>query len=504
MMMKKMLVLALGVLLVIAFSAPVAMAETKFDFSGNYRVRYSVYNNYLGIPIFGGPTDNSDEESKQANWDHRFRWQPTFTVSDCLKLSTRIQAYSSNWGQNNGAGTAADLFLARAWMDIKTKYGLFKIGRQYGGSIGLDPLGYGGSRFTMDGHQVFINVQPFESTGDRDRIVYNLPLGAFTFTAVYEKSAEMDTTNRGSQAYWPTFPGYDDDADTYAMVGTYKWATGSANLTGVYARARNLSSGLIPQNDIELDQFIIAPAVISTFGPFSLHFEFDYTWGTFKYDDYPTNLLGLAARPDDDIEGWGVYLDGWYNYGPGEVGMLFQYVQGTNWDRAGNETFEGQMGYGADHYPYLVGPALIGNNDLTDGVMANDTNADGFLDGGTQNYWSVGVMADHSLTERLMLHAAIGYFSLVNTPDRNAYNAALNNYFGTAGVNYATQEIDNDLGWELDLGLNWKIMEGLDFTSMFGYFWGGSAWNLGNAVDNTLNVEAANAYAWRNMLWMSF
>jgi hypothetical protein len=489
------------------------MAETKFDFSGNYRVRYNVYNNWAGVPIFGGPTDNSDEESKSASWDHRFRWQPTFTVSDCLKLSTRIQSYSSRWGTNYGTNTAADLTLNRAWMDIKTKYGAFRIGRMYGGSAGLDPLGYGGSRFTMDAHQVFINVQPFESTSDRDRIVYNLPLGAFTFSAVYDKRVEVDNANTGSQGNYPFSPGYDDDYDIFAVVGTYKWATGSVNLTGIYQRFRNLSSGLVDpawggvpwwQNDVEQDAFVIVPAVIANFGPFAMHFELDYMFGTTKYDDYPTNLAGLAARSDDDVEGWGVYLDGFYNYGPGEVGMWFQYVQGTNWDRAGNETFEGQMGYGADHYPMLIGDSLAANHDLTDGVMANDGNGDGFFDGGDRNYWSVGLTGNHSLTERLMLHAAVGYFSLVNTPDRNAYNAALNNAFGTVGVNYATQEIDNDLGWEIDLGLNWKIMEGLDFTSMFGYFFGGSAWELGGAVNNTLDVEVGNAYAWRNMLWLSF
>jgi hypothetical protein len=362
-------------------------------------------------------------------------------------------------------------------------------------------LGYGGSNFTTTAHQVFINVQPFESTGDRDRIVYNLPLGAFTFSAVYEKSTEVDTANTGSQ-FWYNNPGYDDDYDQFAMVGTYKWATGSANLTGVYQRQRNLYSGLVDaawggvpwwEADVERDSFIIAPAVIANFGPFSMHFEFDYMWGTVKYDDFPTNWAGLAARPDEDQQGWGVYLDGWYNYGPGEVGMLFNYVQGTNWDRAGNETYEGLMGYGADHYPFLVGYALASNHDLTDGVLLNDNNGDGFLDGGSQNFWNVGLMADHNLTERLMLHAAVGYFALVNTPDRNAYLAPLQ-----------TEELSKDLGWELDLGLNWKIMEGLDFTSMFGYFWGGSAWDYGNAVQNVLGEDTGNAYAWRNMLWMSF
>jgi hypothetical protein len=504
--MKKMLVLALGVLLVVAFSAPAAMAETKFDFSGHYRVRYNVYNNWNGIPFYGGPTDNSDEEDKNASWDHRFRFDPTFTVSDCLKLRGRIRAYNSNWGTNNGSGTMADLFLKRAWMEIKTKYGMFKIGRMYAGSAGLDPLGYTGSMFISTAHGVFTNIQPFDNTYDGDRIVYALPLGAFTLTAVYEKVTEVDNANTGSQGNYPLSPGYDDDRDKYALVGAYKWATGGASVTGIYTRARNLSSGLAaPENDIELDMFNINPAVIATFGPFSTHAEFMYGWGTRKYDEYATNLNNLAARSDDDLEGWGVYLDGWYNYGPGEVGMLFQYVQGTNWERAGNESFEGVVGYSpGDHYPYVVGDFLVQNHDLTDGALANDTNGDGFLDGGDRNYWSVGVHANHSLSERLMLHAALGYFSLVNTPDNATYNAALNAARGTVGVNYVTEEIDNDLGWEIDLGLNWKIMEGLDFTSMFGYFFGGSAWELGGAVNNTLDVEVGNAYAWRNMLWLSF
>jgi hypothetical protein len=479
-MTKKLLVQALGVLLVVVLCAPAALAETKFEFSGNYRVRYNLYNNF---PLAG----DADDEQKRANWDHRFRWQPVFVISDCLKLSTRIQAYNANWGDTaadmDGATynlgqypynrNAAPLNLNRAWMDIKTKYGLFKVGRMYGGSIGLDPLGYTGGSFIGAAHGVFTNIQPFESTTDRDRIVYNLPLGAFTFSALFEKGHEVDSGNAGGSSNI----GYDEDADTYAVGGTYKWATGSANLTGLYVRNRDYdfeNPGAETFRD-DLDRYVVVPAFIQSFGPFTMHFEFDYMWGTIRYDN--TSVLD-----DQDIVGWGAYIDGWYNYGPGEVGGLFQYEQGTNWDRGADETIEGMMGYGGDHVPFVAAQGVIANHDLTDGLMGDG-------DGADRNYWALGVQANHNLSEVLMLHAALGYFSLVDVPD---------NYVDANGA-VAPDEVDKDLGFELDLGLNWKIMEGLDFTSMVGYFWGGNAFEYGGLVD-----DVGNAYAWRNMLWLSF
>jgi hypothetical protein len=492
-MTKKMLVLALGVLLVAAFCVPtVVKAETKLDFSGYYRVRYFYKNNY-------NLASDSDDETKSSYFDHRFRINPILTVSDCLRFRARVQS-QSRWGNtgNNtpdsypygpyGDGTnAMALNLNRAWMEIKTKYGAFSIGRQYGGSAGLERMGYVGPMFDDASHNLAGEVEPFESSGDRDKIEYALPLGAFTLTAYYEKNNELDDKNdakvdTNGDGVGDLIYGYDDDADTYGIRGDYKWATGSANMAFIYHRFRdhflNQNAAAIAATEAgrdEIDIYHFNPAYMQTFGPFSIHAEFDYMAGVVRYDD----ANGRTNLQDKDLIGWGGYVDAFYNYGSGEIGAQFQYLQGADDWYDTDDTKEGVLGYGGDHYPWLLAQAIIANHDLSDGSV------DGIAGGGAdRNYWAFGLQANHNLSEILMLHAAIGYFQLVNVPD---------NYLT------ARDEVDKNLGFEADFGLHWKIMEGLDLSSVAGYFWAGSAFEYGGLVE-----DPGNAYSWANELRMSF
>lgn len=503
--MKKTLVLALGVFLLMAFCAPVmpeVKAETKLDFSGHYRVRYWYRNN-------SSLSNDADQEDKQSYFDQRFRIQPTFTVSDCLKLVTRWRAINGvQYGQNPSGMNNSDLWLERAYMDIKTKYGLFAIGRQSGGTAGLTSLGYDGplGMTTSD----LLYVDPFDSEGPRDRIKYTLPLGAATLVGVYEKTTEQDSGNLGG-APANTYPqgwfGYDDDRDLYALAGLYKWATGNAGLWFIYTRDHTVTESTETQNNVNFLPYVyrdtniytINGALINSFGPFSLHFEGIYQFGTSNvpgaYAWNGANWVYANVDRDVDLEGWGVYLDMNYNFGPGDAGLMFSYVDGADVevDNAGNITkVSGMTGMGGDHAPFLVfyDVGVVNNHQMTNYFANAGANLmQNPLGNPISNHWMLGLYGDYSLTERLMLYASIGYFSLTDF-DRDQATI-----LGFA----PNEEPSKDLGAEMDVLLTWKIMDGLMYSSGFGYFWGGDAYNYGVSAN-----ETGNAYAWKNMLKLSF
>ena len=524
--MKKLLVLALGALLLVAFTVP-AMAETKVEFRGHYRVRYFHLHNFN---MQKNGWNNVYQEDHRAYFDQRFRIEPKFIVSDCLELRMRIQGAAYNrWGHaNNGgdfrawddaspAGTR-EFEIVRMYMVIKTAFGQFFVGRMRVGVAGLDSLGYTGGRFSAATGYALSG--PFDFENHAHRIQWFNKWGGFGLAVGYQKDIERDDNNAGNQAnnlntVPPTAaatPGYDDDQDEFFILPSYEWKNGSANLLFVYIRSRawNQQGGpgytgagwlagpaygnagwgyTAPLYALDWDVFALNPALQMKFGPFSMHAEAIYGWGELRPD------RGMYANeniyPNVKGSGWGVYMDGIYNYGPGEAGAMFSYMSGRNFDKWNepDSHMDGVLGLGNanGHIPFLVAY----DRALFDRMALMNSGPFGGTIGHWNNHWMVGFWNDYNITEDFMLHAALGYFQLVNTPSQNSINAVL-------GVG-ANDDPSKDLGWEFDIGAYYKIMDGLSFTTGFGYFWGGNAWKYG--VDA---VEVGNAYVWKNQLILSF
>jgi hypothetical protein len=479
--MKKLLILALGVVLLVSFSVPV-LAETKVTFNGSYRVRYFYQSNE-------NLRKSSSQQNQQNYFDQRFRIQPAFIVSDNLQLNMRIQGINGNrWGRFNsgytysnwddpGAVIGNSFEIVRCWMTIRTAWGNFLVGRMTGGSQGLMALGYAGGMFA--GATAFNESDPFDSEGPTHRILYQLPIGNFQITAVYEKAIETDDVNN-QEAPGGVTVGYDEDMDVFILVPQYKWSTGIANMTLVYARDRSNSrinnpSGADPTGAVayDLDWFYVDPALIMNFGPFSMHFEAQYRWGQFRPDRfiYPNS----AVNPNTKFSGWGAYWDGIYSYGPGEAGLMVAYFEGSDVERGTytvGSTLRGRVTSGGDHAPFLIayggGATINGYNTSAAGVGGSLSN--------TNNHWMVGAWWDHNITEKMMVHAALGYFEKLKSP---------------GGVN-------KSYGWEVDLGYTWNIMDGLRYTTMVGYFVPGKWHKYGTG--NSLG----NAWAWKNQLQLNF
>ena len=470
-MAKKWFIVALGVLLLVAFTAPV-MAETKVEFTGSYRVRY-FYDQNLSL------SSESDREYQANYFDQRFRIEPKFIVSDALSLTMRINGINgSRWGDANGfygeqatyaysGMPSQDGFdLERCYMTIVTNFGAFLVGRVSGGAAGLAPLGYYGGRFA--GATGLNESDPFDSEGPTHRIIYQLPIGNFQITAVYEKIVEQDWRNTGNQAAIAANPGWDDDSDAFILVPQYSWATGAANMTLFYARNHSnnepnfWATGTTP---MDINLYFVDVALIQAFGPFSIHFEGQYRWGTMDMDRW----LVASATPDMDFQGWGFYLDGIYNFGPGEVGLLFMYTQGPDPYATASDVQQGQLATGGDYEPFYVAYDRGPFSPNTAGWTQTVSNS--------SNHWNLGLWCDYDITEAMMLHAALGYFQINETP---------------------TGWSDN-FGWEFDLGFNWQLMDGLRYSTIFGYFFAGDYNEAGLGTN-----DYGNAWAWKNELVLSF
>lgn len=569
--MKKLFIVALGVLLVLAFTAS-AMAAAKVDFSGTFRVR-AFYNNNFKLQ------GKEAWESKRSYIDQRLRIDFKIMPTDNLTLNIGLTTEDNVWGRQgsnnfyyrpygftNGVAQPSwatpaatrqlavsdpqtDFEIRYFWADIITSIGKFSIGRMPGNAPGMRVLGYGtDSKFGFN--PGFGDSTLYVS---RDKFVYALPLGAFTFVAGYEKYMEMDSqTGEGAVPYFGGAVNsngrqYDQDWDEYSVTGIYKFANGGVALTVAYddikaqfaTLGNNIggtlaipAAGVIPSpvlyaaagrnwidpsnNSVDAYYWAAVPAVVLNFGPVGIHAEMMIATGKAKmklFNPHPAQVTmapGVVADVKDsaDLTGFAFYGDVTYNYGPGLVGLQYAYVSGdkTNSDY----TIDGLLNIGEDFLPFLIAydrgigiPTNVGGSG-TDQLSTRQP-----WDGGIQtnlfrngNHWLMGAWVDHSLTEDLMIHAAFGYFDLHNT-GKNRFN---------------NKDIGKHFGHEFDVSLLYTIMNNLTYQLDIGYFWAGDyfkqGWQSEDEIRNTPAAIAAgfdpsmakvgNAYCVKNTLTLKF
>ncbi len=376
--MKRFLVFTFAALLVLSFAAAAA-AETKVAFSGSYRVR-GFYNNNFNL------ADSSDDEGKSSFFDQRFRLAVKLSPSDNLTLNLNLQALKDNkWGTQssgltwknkpgalgNGAGDAeynSSFELYRVYMDIKTAYGRFQIGRMTAGAAGLITNGVGGSPIGEDRYA-------FDSEEQRQRIKFIYNNGPIFVVAGYEKNAEQDSLPALNPA------GEEElDQDSVFLLPKYTFGNGAVNCLFVYSL-----NSTIPGEKITF--YIVNPALSLNFGQFSFNAEVKY-------------FSGDMEVANKDMEGLGFYFDASWKYGAGELGAWYLWAQGD--DDATDNNIKGKVTSGADFCPLLVAYDIAG-------VGAMDLN-------NSANHWSAGLWLDHNITEKLMLHASFGFIKMNETP----------------------------------------------------------------------------------------
>jgi len=447
--MKKFLVVLLSLGLILAFSMTASAADVKF--SGSY---------YLSGVYWNNPTAADDNTAySRAFFYQRFRLQPVFQIAEGLTFTTRIDALEKQWGNTTWKGGYSDEPLSRkvtpqgggeptrgiqenvewerAYVTFKTAIGLFQVGYQDADEWGT---AFGDNGTT------------------RPRILYALPIGPVTLTAIYEKFYETDT------ATGVNVRREDSDYDTYAFAGIGKFKGGEAGLLLKYYLDHSKSVAAL--GGYKQDIYLIGPYAKATFGPVYVEGEFNYFGGKYKEFTAP-------GHNDVDLSGWNAYAMAKVKLGPVNVGGLAGYSTGDDGtDTSKFKTYPG--GSGTSWNPAL----LLMNDDLNtwSGGTGTTTNPAG-ITSKKFNMLLLQAFADFTVIPKLNLGASVTW----------------------AKVNEKLTAVDDKLGTEFDVTATYKIYDNLSYMVGAGYLLTGDYFKGANA-----NKEVGNDYLLLNKLTLNF
>ena len=434
--MKKFLVVLLSLGLIVAFSAMASAADATIKMGGAYYLQGNYWNN---------PTAAGDDSNYSRAYIHqRARVQTDLGVVEGLSFRFRFDAMEKKWGQTDWKNNYED-----------------QTGQQKADHRGRKPQDPGSHRTGPDHDVRQDRRRPVpDRLSDRGPVGYSIsaaaerrvpgflwtmPMGNFTFGALYEKFFEGDF----SQV--KTYPqtGYQTDSDwnSYAIFGVFKYTGGDAGLLLKYYDDRSHRGDTVAtapgQGGYKRNFYQVAPYGRVAFGPVYLEGEFTFVGG----DVLQWEKAG--AVPDKSVSGWGAYLMAKFTMGPAAFGLAWANSTGDNGKDA-SKSNENPFGAGTDYNPALIlmGDTLCGQSD-----------------NGTANT----TCSPANVTNRklnMMLVNAFGSFKATPKLDFGAS-------FTWAKVNEKRTALEDDLGMEFDVTATYKIYDNLTYKVGAGYLWTG-------------------------------
>ncbi|MDR2141406.1 MAG: porin [Deltaproteobacteria bacterium] len=498
--MKKLLALALGAMLWTVLACP-AEAQENVKISGWYRVLHHNLVNFNRAAV-------GDYVQSDSFFENRLNVNFDFTPTEDILIHWTLRAPNYHrWGATTGqqgSTNAYQVWTRAIYATIKQDWGSLSIGRleqEFPTSMnGLKTLGYSyGTTY------VYANPFDFKQVADGISYTYNMDNG-FGVNVYYAKYATQDPDNSVANGTNEK----DVDFDRFGVEPTYKWDGGAASLNIEYARdmrdgnaAALNRPGYYANTKTDKDYaFFINPAIMQSWGDFSIRFEGKIGWGE-------TTLRSTIDNKRDKVkrEGLGLYLQATYKYGAGDINLMGWFADGSSLDERGfpyKRTQHDLVGMG-DFAPFLVAyyennlgnrvSRLPGGNNLYDNSIYGSPATRGRL--GTRtvgtatgtNHWGLGLLGNHNFSDAIRLNWGIGYFRLVEE-----------DFLGQ----------NKNLGVEVDLGIRIRLLQGVTFESQFGYMFNGDAWESNGSGDGSRANpyrdlrDAKDTYAWLNALQFAF
>ena len=447
--MRKVLVVLLSTVLIMAFALPVSAADVKF--SGSY-VAQGYYDNNRTLLKDGG--------SSVTNVWQRLRVQTDFQVQQGLMLTTRFDALEKIWGAARSA-TATSTSLAgndQESENIKFTHAFVTLNV---------PGGFGELRVGYQTQGTWATA--FGNTGETDygnRVKWDWDTGTWFWGARWDKT-------EGKKGYSPLGPSgnigvstyvVDHDKETYGALGGYKWSKGDSGLYITYTQDTSTDDN--PTTGFKQRYWNIQPYVKAAFGIVYVEGEVGFYIG--KYREFNT------GGPDLDYTGRRAYVMVSVDFAPAYVGALAFYSAGD--DLGSTDKYEGGAKIGTDFQPCLIlwnydlgrwNGALGGQNGLSK-VAASGSTGPGNVGGyNTDNVQALQIFAGIKPIPKLDLKASFTLASM----DKDV----------------VVGQVSRDIGNELDISATYKIYDNLSYMIGFAYLWAGDAFkgsNSGASIDN--------------------
>ncbi|MBN2223076.1 MAG: hypothetical protein JW765_00220 [Deltaproteobacteria bacterium] len=564
--MRKLLILAVAVLLMVAFAAPSFAAETTF--TGSYRIRgVSDWNWGKDVTTLAPPATfviGSGDNYYTGYFDQRFRLTITHTRSEFLKAVVSVDLVEDVWGQQrnflmNNTSNGTDGFINTAYIQATTKIGLFK--------LGVDNIG---GRF---GHGTWSDSGMNAGDAGNPGITWGIKIDNFVATVSYIKYVDLVdsvfTNKTGAPAgylqVWPGpmwnpanaigGPGSDyRNADLNTYVLTAHYLTDNVKVGLLYQlihdpktiSAAFLVGGISDQGFFAgeplgysaiagwptptgamgsfgfgrtgmYDSWLHIMAAYADFkfldGKLRVKAEYDRIWGTASLNSrgaqYNATLPALYNLRDITVDGHTVYADVSYDFDVAKVGVAFLYGAGERHWRPYTQTHLHFNTTGNDdfHWGNIIVPgdsALLASGAFPLGMGNSPENVTS-----VKLYWSVDPM------EKLDIHGAfiwaqytqpVGRYADGNLTGPQAFYGHPMNYTlpadGSGGI-YVPAHVSHGLGWEIDAGMTYEIMEGLSINSEFGVLFTGDAFDYFDVTTGATHSWGP-IYRWVNTLTYEF
>ena len=273
--MRKVCIVLLSIVVIMAFVLPVSAADVKF--SGSY-VAQGYYDNNRALKGDGG--------ASVSNVWQRLRMQTDFQVQEGLKLTTRFDALEKIWGASRSA-TVTSLNLSgnnQESENIKFSHAFATF--NIPGDVGALMVGYmtQGTWGTA-----------FGDTGEQDygmRVKWDWTTGPFFWGARWDKTegkkyysslGPAGNANVSGSAY-----AVDHDSEKYSVLGGYRWNKGDAGLQITYyldTSNADFTGGPASANTgYKAKYWLFQPYARAAFGMVYVETEFGFYMG--KYKEY--------------------------------------------------------------------------------------------------------------------------------------------------------------------------------------------------------------------------
>lgn len=372
---------------------------------------YTVGGHYLSATDGSGFDMTTDGGGSDAFYAHTFQILPEIRVSDPITMRGDIRlADDTVFGADDtttlaGGGTQ-HLNIHKVYMNYTSPLGVFRIGRTPAGE-------WYGNFLNTDNHGSRIMWWPSLLPEPWDLLAYT------------EKVAEDDDNSEKT----------DQDTDRYHLGLSHRGEKGLGAMAYDHYRVAATDSGY---GDMQV-------------------------FGDYRLNNVHLQIEALHRFGDDqtdtaiDYDAWAAMVDLNGNLAGTTAGLLYFYASGDDESTAAdNEAcFDSAGGLGEDFQPFYILTGYFG------GLLNEHVGSTSIDDDGVHGY---GLYADHQLTEKLTLHAALGHAEADEEP---------------AGR-------EDDLGWEWNLGATYLLLENLVYEARFGYLAGGDYFRIG--TDDAENV----------------